>query len=200
MNKILKIYLAQLNTTVGDLAGNTDRMLQVIQREGAIADLIVFPELSLTGYYPQDLLDIPAFVDAQQAYLNRIREATEGQRALVAVGCVERNPGLTGSPLFNTLILFENGERVFSYRKKLLPTYSVFDERRHFEPGAASGFHLVRGVPVGFAICEDIWNLPGADGRYRYGTHTDPVEQLMADGARLIVSMNASPSHDGKVS
>lgn len=193
----LKLALAQLNFTVGDLAGNADRMIAQLEKYGNQTDLIVFSELSLTGYYPMDLLDLPYFIDAQQAQLARIAAATKHSRAAVVVGYVARNTERAGKPLHNAIAVFEAGEPIFSYHKQLLPTYSVFDEDRHFEPGRQSGLFTFRGVRLGFAICEDIWNDLGAEGRVEYGH--DPVEALAKAGAEVVISVNASPSHAGKV-
>jgi NAD+ synthase (glutamine-hydrolysing) len=193
----LTLCLAQLNFTVGDLSGNADKMIEVIGEAGNKADLIVFSELGLTGYYPMDLLDLPYFVDAQQDHLARIAAATEGMRAAVVVGFVGRNPLRTGKTLHNSIVVFEDGREVFKYHKQLLPTYSVFDEDRHFEPGTLDGIFVFRGVNLGFAICEDLWNDLGVEGRVEYAV--DPVKALAAAGAQVVISVNASPSHAGKV-
>lgn len=193
----LTICLAQLNFTVGDLAGNADKMIKVIQEAGNKADLIVFSELSLTGYYPMDLLDLPYFIEAQQEHLDRIAASTQNVRAAAVVGFVDRNRSWTGKALHNALAVFEDGRQVFTYHKQLLPTYSIFDEDRHFEPGTTTGIFNFRGVDLGFAICEDIWNDLGAEGRVEYST--DPVEALDNAGAQVVISINASPSHTSKV-
>jgi NAD+ synthetase len=193
----LTLCLAQLNFTVGDLAGNADKMIEVIRRAGNRVDLIVFSELGLTGYYPMDLLDLPYFIDAQQEPLARIAAATQGVKAAAAVGFVDRNPGRTGKALHNSVVVFEDGREIFKYHKQLLPTYSVFDEDRHFEPGTHPGIFTFRGVNLGLAICEDIWNDLGVEGRVEYAD--DPVQALASAGAQIVVSVNASPSHAGKV-
>ncbi|CAI8808619.1 NAD+ synthase [Methylocaldum szegediense] len=193
----LTLCLAQLNFTVGGLAGNADKMIEVIQNAGNQADLIVFSELGLTGYYPMDLLDLPYFVDAQEAHLARIAAATKGMRAAAVVGFVDRNPLRTGKALHNSLAVFEDGREVFKYHKQLLPTYAVFDEDRHFEPGTRDGIYPFRGLNLAFAICEDLWNDLGVEGRVEYAV--DPVKALAAAGAHVVVSINASPSHVGKV-
>lgn len=133
---MLRITLAQLNLTVGDIEGNVDRMIAAAQEAAAAqSDLVVFSELSLCGYYPGDLLEEPAFLERLDAGLARLCEASAGLPALHwVVGMPVRTPG-PGKRLLNALRVLRAGEVRLSYAKQLLPTYNVFDERRHFEPG-----------------------------------------------------------------
>jgi NAD+ synthetase len=191
----MKIALAQIDTTVGDLAGNADRIVAAAdsaRRSGA--ECVVFPELTLTGYPPRDLLDRASFVDATVAALRALAPRLEGVAALV--GHVERNPG-PGRALFNSVSLLDGGRIVSTHRKTLLPTYDVFDEDRHFEPSAERSVAVVRGRRIGVTICEDIWTDDESSprrGLYR----VDPVSEMKGLGAELVVNVSASPWQIGK--
>ncbi len=187
----MKIALAQFNPTVGDLDGNADAMIAAMHGGGA--DLLVFTELSLCGYYPGDLLEEESFLARTEAALARLLRASEQVPGLVSViGTVRRNHG-PGKPLFNALLAVRNGQIVAEYYKQLLPTYGIFDERRHFEPGPEGACVLdVAGTRVGFLVCEDGWNSDGRD----YAVN--PFAALRAAAPDLVVSINASPSNIGK--
>jgi len=187
----MKISLAQLNYTVGDLAGNTEKILAVIEAQRDVADLIVFTELAVTGYYPYDLIDRPGFVAEQDRQLARIAAASADGRAAVVVGHIRANLG-PGKPYFNGLTVFAGGQAIFACDKRLLPTYNVFHERRHFEPGPPSRVFEWQGQRIGFLICEDAWNDGGSD------YPDNPVADLAAQGAQVLISLNASPSNLGK--
>lgn len=187
----MKISLAQLNYTVGDLAGNTEKILAVIELQRDVVDLIVFTELAVTGYYPYDLIDRPGFVDEQDRQLARIAAASAVGRAAVVVGHIRHNPG-PGKPYFNGLSVFAGGKAIFTCDKRLLPTYNVFHERRHFEPGSPSRVFDWQRQHIGFLICEDAWNDGGSD------YPDNPVADLAAQGAQVLISINASPSNLGK--
>lgn len=191
---MLKLAIAQLNYTVGDVAGNAAAMIRHMERaanEGA--DIVVFSELSLCGYYPGDLLEDADFLGRVEAGLAQLREASRKMPSLVAVvGAVRRNEG-PGKPLHNALLALRNGDIVAEYYKQLLPTYGIFDERRHFEPGPEGACLLnVAGQTVGFLICEDGWNDGGRDYK------VNPFDALRATKPELIISINASPSNIGK--
>ncbi|GKT19853.1 NAD+ synthase [Acidovorax sp. SUPP2522] len=191
---MLRITLAQLNLTVGDIEGNVDRMIAAAQEAAAAqSDLVVFSELSLCGYYPGDLLEEPAFLERLDAGLARLCEASAGLPALHwVVGMPVRTPG-PGKRLLNALRVLRAGEVRLSYAKQLLPTYNVFDERRHFEPGPDVAKVLRIGTSqVGFIVCEDGWNDSGADYQ------TNPFQRMADAAPDLVVSINASPSHIGK--
>ena len=189
---MLNIRMAQLNYTIGDFEGNRDSILNVI-RNSPKADVIVFSELAVTGYYPWDLVESPEFLAAQDRALNEIREATRGIRAAVVLGCVTRTAG-PGKRLQNSLVVFRDGEQVFRYAKHLLPTYNIFDEARHFEPGTRTAPWMMGDTKIGLLICEDAWN-DGDDPLYK----DNPVEDLVKNGARILISLNASPSNLGKI-
>lgn len=191
---MLNIAIAQLNYTVGDFAGNSALIIEHIERAAAAsADLAVFSELSLCGYYPGDLLEDQGFLAQADAALARILDATRKTPQLVAVvGTVRRQTG-PGKPLHNALLALRNGEIVAEYFKQLLPTYGIFDEYRHFEPGPETACVLeVAGKRVGFLICEDGWNDDGRDYR------VNPFASLSAANPDILISINASPSNIGK--
>ncbi len=191
---MIRIHIAQINPTIGDLEGNLAR----IQEEGALAhahgaDLVVFPELCLTGYYPGDLLDEPAFLERTAQALDRLRLATiqaPGLHWVVGAPTPRTGPG---KGLENTLLVLCDGEVRLRYAKQLLPTYGIFDERRHFEPGPDVARILrVKGARVGFLLCEDAWNDPCE------AYAINPWRRLADASPDLVIGINASPSHLGK--
>lgn len=191
---MLKLTLAQLNVTVGDIEGNVAKMIGAAQkaREDG-SELVVFPELSLTGYYPGDLLEDATFLQRVEQGLESLLQASRQLRDLHwVVGAPTRHGG-AGKRLHNTLLVLKAGEVVLRYAKQLLPTYNIFDERRHFEPGPDVARVLRIGdCSVGFLICEDGWNDEGLD----YAIN--PFERLRDAAPDLVVSINASPSNIGK--
>lgn len=188
---MLHIALAQLNYTLCDFGGNLARMRDAIARARG-ADLVVFTELCLSGYYPQDMVEEPDFLARQQVALDAVLALSRETDAALVIGAATRNEGV-GKPLHNSLLVIRHGEVVLRYHKQLLPTYNIFDERRHFEPGPdAAAVCEIAGKRVGFLICEDAWNNLGHD----YAI--DPVQTLAGAGVDLIVSINASPSNVGK--
>ncbi|KAF0811598.1 Glutamine-dependent NAD(+) synthetase [Andreprevotia sp. IGB-42] len=188
----LKIAMAQLNYKLCDFAGNLAQIRAAVTT-AAGADLIVFSELCLSGYYPQDMVEEPDFLARQQVALDEVLAISRGTSAALVIGAVTRNSGI-GKPLHNSLLVLQHGAIALQYHKQLLPTYNIFDERRHFEPGPSQPALLTVGrVKIGFVICEDAWNNSGAD----YAI--DPVQGVVAAGAALIVSINASPSNVGKL-
>lgn len=191
---MLKLAIAQLNYTIGDFAGNARAMIDCMHRaHDAGADMVIFSELSLCGYYPGDLLEDAAFLTRLDQALDVLRTASRELPLLVAViGTVRRNTG-PGKPLFNALLALRNGGIVAEYYKQLLPTYGIFDERRHFEPGPEGASILdVGSHRIGFMVCEDGWNQEGRD----YAVN--PFDALRAANPALVVSINASPSDIGK--
>ncbi len=181
MAKKLRVVIAQLNLLVGDLAGNLQKHIQAAKtaRDQYQADLIVFPELSLTGYPPEDWLLRKSFIDAAHHSLQQLKDAVPD------IYCVVGHPHATEAGLLNACSLIYNGTILGRYAKQHLPNYDVFDEYRYFIPGNASCVLPVRGIPVGFVICEDLWQ-PG------------PAQQAATQGARLIISPNASPFESDK--
>ena len=184
----MKILAAQCNFTVGDFNGNTQKILDIIDSNGSKADLIVFSELAVTGYYPMDLIERTGFVEQQNSCINKILEASKACQAAIVLGFIDNNYGI-GKPYHNALCVIQFGKVVFKYHKKLLPTYNVFDEMRHFEPGKLPGIWECCGTKIGFLICEDAWNLKNAPD---YGVL--PVDELINAEADILISINASPS------
>ncbi|MCB1919134.1 MAG: NAD+ synthase [Candidatus Competibacteraceae bacterium] len=176
-----RVVMAQLDFLVGDLAGNTDKIIIAAAeaRDRLNADLIVFPELTLTGYPPEDLLLRPSFIRQVEPALQRLSNEIHGIAAVV--GC----PFSTPEGLRNAAVVLANGAIQARYFKQWLPNYSVFDEKRYFTPGEDPVVFAVAGMRVGVTICEDVW-LPG------------PVAQAAGAGAQLLVNLNASPYHAGK--
>ncbi|MFZ4877217.1 NAD+ synthase [Janthinobacterium sp. Mn2066] len=188
------IAIAQLNFTVGDFDGNAAAIIDRMGRASkGGAQMVVFSELSLCAYYPGDLFEDAAFLYGLEQALDTVLQASKRWPALVTVlGTARRNHG-PGKPLHNALLAIQDGRIVAEYYKQLLPTYGIFDEGRHFEPGPATACTLdVAGTRVGFMICEDGWNDSGRDYT------VNPFEALHAARPDLIVSINASPSDIGK--
>jgi NAD+ synthetase len=191
---MLRVSLGQINPTIGDITGNIALMLDAArQARDERSYLVVFPELSLTGYYPGDLLDDPLFLGRVDAGLQQLKLATRETPGLYwVVGAPIRREG-PGKCLTNSLLVMHNGQVLLHYAKQLLPTYNVHDERRHFEPGPDVAKVLRIGTAtVGFLVCEDAWNPAGTD----YAL--DPFSRLADASPDFIVSINASPSSVGK--
>ena len=176
----MRLALAQLDAVVGDLAGNRALIVDAIREAHAAgADLVVFPELAVTGYPPEDLLLRPGFVKAARASLDEIAAATEGITALVGCPLFERD-------LANACAVLSGGALRGIYRKQFLPNYGVFDEHRYFAAGRELVLLRCGDVLAGLTICEDIWQ-PGP-----------PATDLALAGAQLLVNLSASPFHVGK--
>lgn len=195
----MKIALAQINPTIGDFEGNTEKMMEFIeQAKGLSCDLIIFSELVISGYPPRDLLERQDFVAANRDYLHRLVDSVSGIG--VICGFVDENPAEWGYPLYNSAVLFEGGEMLHQSHKRLLPDYDVFDERRYFEPGTEWSPFPYKGSTIGLTICEDIWNdsdfFPRAFLRRLYAV--DPVAAMIKEGADMIINISASPYYAGK--
>ncbi len=177
----MRIALAQINSTVGDLDGNRDRIVRrIAEARDAGAGLVVFPELAVTGYPPEDLLLRPAFGRAAARATGEVAEAATGITALVGAPLAE------SGRLYNVCFVCEHGEITAVYRKRLLPNYGVFDEERYFEPGTEVALLERDGRAIGLTVCEDLWQ-PGP-----------PAAESAAAGADLLVNLSASPFHVGK--
>ncbi|MFP4691228.1 MAG: NAD+ synthase [Bacteroidales bacterium] len=183
----MRIALAQPNYHVGNFEYNTSLTLRAIheaKQQGA--DLIVFPEMSVCGYPPRDLLFSDVFIDACLGQVKKIAEACKGIAAIV--GSPSFNPGPNGKRLRNTAFLLENGGVQGTYHKGLMPTYDVFNEYRYFEP--ATTFHAIpfKGYRIGLTVCEDSWNLHN-QGMYLM----NPPDELIRDNPDLLINISASP-------
>ncbi|WDS37617.1 NAD+ synthase [Pseudoxanthomonas sp.] len=184
MSATLRIAMAQFDFPVGDLAGNTRRIIEqiAVARDEYGADLVLFPELALSGYPPEDLLMRPSFLaDCHAAMEEVARAATGGITAVVGW------PESAGSVLYNAACVLRDGAILANYRKRELPNYNVFDERRYFhvDPDGGSCVFEVKGVPVGVVICEDLW-------------FAEPLADTAKQGAQLVLVPNASPFEHNK--
>jgi NAD+ synthase (glutamine-hydrolysing) len=181
MSKTLHIALAQINPLVGDIDGNAARIIAAAEqaRDELAADAVLFPELSLTGYPPEDLLLRPGL------HVRVLRALEEVKRRVSGITLVLGLPQQAAGGLFNAAAVLRDGQLVASYHKQHLPNYSVFDEKRYFAVGGEPCVVDIRGVPIGITICEDVW-------------HPGPVAEAVAAGARLILNLNASPFHINK--
>ncbi|MPZ22201.1 MAG: NAD+ synthase [Dehalococcoidia bacterium] len=178
----LRVALAQINTTVGDLDGNLRLILEYLERATDLkADVVAFPELAITGYPPEDLLLRPDFITANQATLADLVQATSGLSQTVVVGFAALQ-----TDIYNAAAVIHDGRVVDVYHKQHLPNYGVFDENRYFQRGLRCPVYSIGGVLVGVNICEDIW-YPG-----------EPTATQVHGGAEVIVNINASPFHAGK--
>ena len=190
----MRIGFAQINTTVGDIRANQERILSAYQKAVSLgADLVLTPELALTGYPPQDLVFRSGFVPDTLASLGQLRKAVDAVPLLV--GYVDFNPGKTGNPFVNACAVLLKQQLLRKVFKTLLPTYDVFDEARYFHPAEDQEPVELLGTKIGITICEDIWT-----DKYLTGDlyHQDPVSTLVSKGARAIVNLSASPYCVGK--
>ncbi|MDX1980074.1 MAG: NAD+ synthase [Bryobacteraceae bacterium] len=193
----MRIALGQINTTVGDLSGNLDRMLrQVKDAVHAGAEIAVFPELSLNGYPPRDLVEKPSFVDRTQEALARLAGETAPFPIAIVCGYVAPTGSKVGKGVSNAACVLSGGEIVFEQHKMLLPTYDVFDECRYFQPADRQHLWRWRDRKIALTICEDAWNDKQFWERRLY--QRDPVDELVHEGAEFLISINASPYHMGK--
>ncbi len=191
----MRVALAQLNTTVGDFAGNAAKILAAYDR-GVVAgvEMVVVPELATTGYPPRDLLLQSGFIAQNLQVIDRLAAAT-GPTGLL-VGYVGRNEKRPGREATNTVALLQHGKVLATRVKMLLPTYDVFDEDRYFEPATENLPVEFNGRKIGLTVCEDVWNDEDfwRDRRYR----RNPAMDLVAAGAEVIFNVSASPWHLGK--
>ena len=180
MARTFRLALAQINTTVGDIPGNTAKIIDYVERaREAQADLVAFPELAITGYPPEDLLFKTSFLQANEEAMKQVIAAAKG--IAVVVGYVQVGPDIA-----NAAAVGFDGRLIDSYRKMYLPNYGVFDEDRYFRRGETCPVYTINGAGVGVSICEDIWYPVG------------PIAVQREAGAELIVNINGSPFHAGK--
>ncbi|MDP6993256.1 MAG: NAD+ synthase, partial [Woeseiaceae bacterium] len=176
MGDRISVALAQLDFVVGDIEGNTDRILDycVRARDEMQADLVVFPELSVCGYPPEDLLFHSGFQRRVVSAMERIRSTARDIAVLVGY------PEFEGDDIYNAAVIFKDGDPVVQYRKHLLPNYRVFDEERYFTAGREAAVFTLNGIRLGVTICEDIWK-------------SGPVAACRAAGAEIVIATNGSP-------
>jgi NAD+ synthetase len=193
----MKIALCQIDTIIGDIEYNKNKIINGYNSgfdDGA--DLVIFPELSLVGYPPLDLVEKEEF---RQAAYNAARElaAITGEIGLI-FGTITEGDDLIGTDIHNSAILCFNGNIQFVQNKTLIPNYDVFDEMRYFDSAKDVNIFDFKGVKLGISICEDIWN--DADYWYKRRYNVDPVKKLIDKGANLLINISASPYHYGKIS
>jgi NAD+ synthase (glutamine-hydrolysing) len=185
----MKIALAQFNSTVGDFSGNSARMLEMAaSAKSRGADLVIFSELCLCGYPPQDLVERPAFLERNQKFLKSLAAEMPMPAIIGYVGKAQHD---MGKPAANCAALVRDGEIVFKQRKMLLPTYDVFDETRYFQPAQSQSNFLFDGQQLGITICEDCWNDKDFWKQRLY--ERDPVAELAGQGTTILINISASP-------
>ena len=193
----MKVTLAQLNPTVGDVSGNLKKVIDTLETHGGSTDLIVFSELFLVGYPPRDLLEKPSLIQQVQQALARLVEASgRHPQTAVLVGAPLPTGRETGKALSNAAVLIGGGKILFQQDKSLLPAYDVFDETRHFEPAAAVQTFTLGAESLGISICEDAWYEPQLWDRYLYPL--DPIKVLADRGASVLLNISGSPFQVGK--
>ncbi len=193
----MRIALGQINTTVGDFSGNARKIVDYTRQAAAQgAELIVFPELSLTGYPPRDLVEKSSFVQTCESMLEKLARDLEDTSIPVICGTLAQADNAEGKHLHNSAVVLHGGKVQFRQDKMLLPTYDVFDEGRYFAPAEKQSITFIGDRKVAISICEDAWNDQHYWARPLY--ERDPIAELAAQGADLIVSVNASPYHQGK--
>lgn len=193
----MKIAAAQINPIVGDLKYNRQKIIQFIEtakKEGV--DLLVFPELALTGYPPEDLLVLPSFIEAVQKELEFIIEKSKGISLIL--GTLRENPAKGEKSLFNSAAILQNGELIGFQDKTLLPDYDVFSERRYFEPASHTALWSLCGKRVGITICEDIWQH--ANQVFYSNYPRDPVLDLKGSCPDLVINLSSSPYYVARAS
>ncbi|THB78335.1 MAG: NAD+ synthase, partial [Desulfobulbaceae bacterium] len=193
----MKIALVQTNPIIGDFAGNCKKILDYANQAATLScELAVFPELAVSGYPPLDLLERQSFIDDHQCALERL--IGELPDIHVLLGILEARPESVGKKLYNSAIMIKSGSIQHTSRKKLLPSYDVFDESRYFEPGTSTTPYTLDGLHFGITICEDIWNY--TVGTYQQDPVTELIEVARKQGTPLdyLVNISASPYHRGK--
>ena len=193
----MKIALCQINTTVGDFDGNVAKVIENLKRAKEVGcDIALFPELTLTGYPPRDLLDRFSFFERSRKSLEKVAQEAKG--ILAVVGTILENRE-TGNPLFNAAVAVTDGTILHTCRKVLLPNYDVFDEARYFTPASKPEPPFqYKGLKIAVTICEDIWNVEGVFTHRLYSK--DPVEELAKAKPDLVLNLSASPFHYAKLS
>jgi len=193
----MKIALAQLNPTVGDISGNTEKIAAALAGLAPDTDLVILPELFVVGYPPRDLLERPAFIQRTQQALTEVAALSARHPDLgLIVGAPRPTGKAKGKGLYNSAILFHQGQAVFYRDKSRLPAYDVFDETRYFEPAADIDVVSFKGQTIGISICEDAWCQEETWCQRLYDF--DPVARLSGKGATLLINISASPYQVGK--
>ena len=195
----MKIALAQINPTIGDLKGNANQILVIAKQvitQGV--NLLLTPELSLCGYPPRDLLLNDSFIIEMQQTLEQLAKDLPAE-LFVLIGLATPNPDTTitgGKPLFNSIALLAHGVVRQTFHKRLLPTYDVFDENRYFAPGSQANYFKLDGIKIGVTVCEDLWNDEDFWGKRSY--LVNPIAELAEENIDLSINLSASPFNIGK--
>lgn len=194
----MKVTIAQLNPTVGDIEGNLRKIIEILANLNGKTDLLIFPELYIVGYPPQDLLERAWFIKKVTQAIDRLIEVSSRYPETgILVGAPLPTGREYGKGLFNAGVLIYRGENLLTQAKTLLPTYDVFDEARHFDPAPQIRVVEFKDEVLGISICEDAWNDPNLwPGSKFY--QIDPISLLVKDGATLLINISASPFHMGK--
>src|SRR3954447_23082903 len=193
----MRVAIAQINNTVGDLDSNRAKILDFTRRaEAAGAEIVVFPELALTGYPPRDLVEKQSFLQRTEESLASIIAESAGLKPAMVVGYTAQSPRNSAIGAQNSAAIIQGGQVLLRQNKMLLPTYDVFDEARYFLPGEEQCICTIAGTRIALGICEDAWNDKQYWERRRYSR--DPIEELGGQGADLIITINASPWNIGK--
>ncbi len=195
----MKITIAQINPIIGDIPGNTQKIIEAANKAIADkADLLLTPELSLCGYPPRDLLLKPDFLEAMNIALQQLAKDLPANLA-VLVGTAQENKKAHiagGKPLYNSIALLVEGKVKQIFHKRLLPTYDVFDEHRYFEPGNKANYFTLNNVKIGVTVCEDLWNDEEFFGKRSYSIN--PIAELSKSNVDIVVNLSASPYTFGK--
>lgn len=188
----MRIALAQINSTVGDFPANRTKMADFArQAADRSAGVVLFPELSLTGYPPRDLVEKPSFVARAQEELALLAAETAHLPLPIVVGTIAPSPVPHGKSVLNTAVVLHQGQEIFRQTKMLLPTYDVFDESRYFYPADSQSLLTLGSTPIALTVCEDAWNAVHITPKPEYTR--DPISELRSQGANLLLSINASP-------
>lgn len=191
----MKIALAQINPTVGDFTGNARKIIDYSRRaQNSGAELVLFPELSVCGYPPRDLVERASFVDHNREAAEHIARETKG--ISVICGLVTPAQAETGKSVMNSAALLQDGKIAFVQSKMLLPTYDVFDEMRNFAPAKSQSLFFLGGKQIALTICEDAWNDKNFWDRRLYAF--DPIEALLKSGGEIVLNISSSPFWTGK--
>ena len=191
----MKIFVAQLDMTVGDFKGNGEKIIRSLERARELkCDVVLTSEMALCGYPPEDLLLHHAFIEEMAESLNEVIAHTQGLAAVI--GCARKNPRVGVKHLLNSAVVAQDGAIVGIYDKWLLPTYDVFSESRYFDAGSEVGVWTVNGKRIGITICEDVWQHGGFVTETRY--KRDPVEEMIGQNVDVMLNLSASPYHSAK--
>lgn len=184
----MKIAIAQLNYLIGDFEGNLHKMLEVVEKaKSEKADIVVFGELSTTGYPPRDFLEFKDFIRLAEESIEQLKKASDGIG--IIVGSPTINPVPEGKDLYNSAYFLYNQETLHVQHKTLLPTYDIFDEYRYFEPANSHKTIMFKGKRIALTVCEDLWNVGNENPLYTIC----PMDKMMADHPDLIINVSASP-------